>query len=104
MDLLDLFSQQLLEFLGKMGRDTVSFDVPADGAEGNVPVLVVDEDYRECGLSGEVGAIALEAGIRPVYATVCLEGTLPFARRLEAKALPNAERITAAARKLSAAN
>jgi acetoin:2,6-dichlorophenolindophenol oxidoreductase subunit beta len=169
-----LLSEQLLEFLGKMGRDTVSFDVPADGMEGEVPenlppvpigsakvrrngrditivslavgvhrsleaaktlevegigcevidlrttrpldgatiaasvartgrLLVVDEDYRECGLSGEVGAVALEAGLRPAYARVCLEGTLPFARRLEAKALPNLERITAAARKLLAA-
>lgn len=66
-------------------------------------LLVVDEDYRECGLSGEVGAIALEAGLRPGYARVCLEGTIPFARHLEAKALPNVERIIAAARKLASA-
>ncbi len=170
-----LLSEQMLEYLGRLGRDTVSFDIPADGREGDVPenapsapigsartvrsgrdmtivslavgihrslaaakildiegisceiidlrsarpldtatveasvsrtgrLLVVDEDYRECGLSGEVAAVALEAGLRPAYARVCLEGTLPFARRLEAKALPNVERITAAARRLLAAN
>jgi len=166
-----LLSEQLLEYLGRMGRDTVSFDVPAEGVEGEVPenlpavpigsakvmrkgrdvtivslavgvhrsleaakklavegvscevidlrttrpldratlvssvsrtgrLLVVDEDYRECGLSGEVGAIALEEGLQPGYARVCLEGTLPFSRRLEGEALPNAQRIAAAARKL----
>jgi pyruvate dehydrogenase E1 component beta subunit len=170
-----LLSEQMLEYLGRLGRETVSFDVPAEGAEGVVPdntppvpmgaarivrnghditivslavgvhrsleaanileaggigcevidlrtmrpldtatiaasvsrtgrLLVVDEDYRECGLSGEVCAIVLEAGLRPAYARVCLEGTLPFARRLEARALPNVERITAAAQKLCAAN
>jgi pyruvate dehydrogenase E1 component beta subunit len=169
-----LLSEPLLEYLGRMGRETVSFDVPAEGTEGEVPeslppvaigsakvwrkgqditivslavgvhrsleaakaldlegigceiidlrttrpldkatiassvsrtgrLLVVDEDYRECGLSGEVGAIALEAGLRPGYARVCLEGTIPFARHLEAKTLPNVERIIAAARKLASA-
>jgi pyruvate/2-oxoglutarate/acetoin dehydrogenase E1 component len=166
-----LLSEQMLEYLGRLGRETVSFDVPTEGAEGDVSkdppsvpigsarilrngrditivslavgvhrsleaakaleaegigcevidlrtirpldtetivaavsrtgrLLVVDEDYRECGLSGEVCAIALEAGLRPAYARVCLEGTLPFSRRLEGKALPNVDRITAAVRKL----
>lgn len=169
-----LLSEQLLEYLGRLGRENVNFDVPAEGAEGDVDLsstqvpigsarlarlgrditivslavgvhrslaaakrleaegvdcevidlrtvrpldreivtasvsrtgrlLVVDEDYRECGISGEVSALALEEGLRPAYARVCLEGTLPFARNLEAKALPNVERIVAAARKLAAA-
>ena len=168
-----LLSEQMLEFLGRAGRNTVSFDLPADGVECEVPenpatvplglakilrvgaditivslavgvhrsleaarvleaegigcevidlrtirpldaatitaavsktgrLLVVDEDYRECGLSGEVAAIALEAGLRPRFARVCLEGTLPFARHLELRALPNVERIAVAARKLMA--
>lgn len=168
-----LLSEQLLEYLGRLGRDSLSFDIPPDGREGEVPdslpsvpigsariarsgrditivslavgvhrsveaagflhadgidcevidlrtsrpldketivasvaktgrLLVVDEDYRDFGLSGEVGATVLEAGIRPAYARVALEGTLPFARHLEAQALPNVERITAAARKLAA--
>lgn len=163
-----LLSEAWLEFLGRLGRDTVSFDVPAAGAEGEVPpempptpigkaairragkdltvvslavgvhraieaaadlegrgcscevidlrtarpldrdavvasvrktgrLLVVDEDYREFGLSGEIAASVLEAGIAPRFARVCLEGTLPYARPLEARALPNVERIVAAA-------
>ncbi len=123
-----LLSESWLEFLGRGGRETVVFDVPLEGAEGEVPegtevpigraavrrsgsdltivslavgvhralaaaerlardglscevidlrtvrpldrgaiaesaarthrLLVVDEDYRECGLSGEVAAVA----------------------------------------------
>lgn len=166
-----LLSESWLAFLGGGGRDTVSFDVPAEGREGvvedpAVPVplgiaivrrrgeqitvaslgvgvhralaaaqeleprgvgcevidlrsvrpldakalvesvgrtgrlLVVDEDYRECGLSGEVAAVVLEAGLAPRYRRVCLEGTLPYARSLEDRALPNVERIVAAASEL----
>jgi pyruvate/2-oxoglutarate/acetoin dehydrogenase E1 component len=65
-------------------------------------LLVVDEDYRACGLSGEIGAIAFEAGLAPRFARVCLENTLPYARRLEDEALPNVRRIIAAARMLMA--
>jgi pyruvate dehydrogenase E1 component beta subunit len=166
-----LLSAEWLEFLGRCGRDTVDFDVPAAGARGVLadppaPVsigtaairregtdltvcsvgvgvhraltaaeelgragiaaevvdlrtlrpldvdtvvrsvtktgrlLVVDEDYREYGLSGELAAIALEAGLTPRYGRVCVEDTLPYARHLEERALPNAERIAAAAREL----
>jgi pyruvate dehydrogenase E1 component beta subunit len=165
-----LLSEGWLEWMGRGGRDTVSFDVPADGAEGEVTpgavvplgqaairrrgqgltlvslavgvhraleaatalqsdgldcevidlrsvrpldreaiaasvartrrLLVVDEDYRECGLSGEVAAVALEAGLAPRFARVCVEGTIPYARHLERAVLPNVERIAAAARAL----
>ena len=60
-------------------------------------LLVVDEDYREFGLSGELAAVCLEAGLAPAYSRVCVEDTLPFARALEDQALPNADRIVAAA-------
>lgn len=60
-------------------------------------LLVVDEDYREFGLSGELAAVCLEAGLTPGYSRVCVEDTLPFARHLEDQALPNADRIVAAA-------
>ena len=63
-------------------------------------VLVVDEDYRELALSGEIAAILLEAGLRPRYGRVCVEETIPFDPRREREALPNVERITAAARSL----
>jgi pyruvate/2-oxoglutarate/acetoin dehydrogenase E1 component len=162
-----LLSEEWLEFLGRGGRDTVTFDVPLEGQSGEVPeppytvrfgeaairlqgtdvtiaslavgvhraskaaerleidgiscevidlrslrpldrptviesvrktghLLVVDEDYREFGLSGELAAVCLEAGLAPRYGRVCVEATLPFARNLEEKALPNADRIVAA--------
>jgi pyruvate dehydrogenase E1 component beta subunit len=66
-------------------------------------MLVVDEDYREFGLAGEMAAICLEAGLGPRYSRVCVEDTLPYARHLEDAALPNVERIVAAATKLAGA-
>ncbi len=166
-----LLSEDWLDFLGRGGRETVRFDVPAAGAEGEVPadaapvpfgtaairragtdltiaslavgvhramdaaqrlgdtgiscevidlrslrpldgktlvesvrrtgrVLVVDEDYREFGVSGELAVTLLEAGVRPAFRRVCLEGNLPYDRRREAEALPGVERIVAAARAL----
>jgi len=163
-----LLSEEWLEFLGRGGRDTVDFDVPAAGRVGEVPdpphvtpfgtaavrrkgsdltvaslavgvhraleaaarlqdqgidcevidlrslrpldvitvvssvektgrLLVVDEDYREFGLSGELAAVSLEAGLAPRFGRVCVEDTLPFARHLEDEALPNVDRIIAAA-------
>jgi pyruvate dehydrogenase E1 component beta subunit len=167
-----LLSESWLEFMGRLGRDTVSFDVPAAGAEGELPeltptpigqaalrreggdltivslavgvhralaaaeqlaqqgvscevidlrsvrpldrsavtasvrrtgrLLVVDEDYREFGLSGELAAAALEAGLTPRFERVCLDGTLPYDRRREALALPGVERILAAAGRILA--
>ncbi len=63
-------------------------------------LLVVDEDYREFGLSGEIAAVVLESDLAPRYRRVCLEGTLPYGRALEHAALPNIERISAAALEL----
>jgi len=59
-------------------------------------LVVVDEDYREYGLSGELAAVALEAGLSPRFGRVCVEDTMPYARDLELAALPNADRIHAA--------
>jgi len=61
------------------------------------PVVVVDEDYREFGLSGEVAAVLLEAGLSPAFARVCVDDTLPFAADAERRALPGVERIVSAA-------
>ncbi len=63
-------------------------------------LLVVDEDYRELGLAGELAAVTLEAGLAPRFGRVCALGTLPYARHLEAAALPNVERILSTARQL----
>jgi pyruvate/2-oxoglutarate/acetoin dehydrogenase E1 component len=166
-----LLSEQWLEFLGRCGRDTVSFDVPRAGRRGSIAdppagvrfgksavrregddvticslavgvhraleaavrlaadgiscevidlrslrpldtdgiigslkktgrLVVADEDYREYGLSGELAAVALESGLQPGYARVCVEDTLPYARPRERAALPNADRIEQAVREL----
>jgi pyruvate dehydrogenase E1 component beta subunit len=63
-------------------------------------LLVVDEDYRQFGLTGEIAAIGLEAGLHFKYARIAPEDTLPYNRTLEVNALPNEEKIMAAAIKL----
>jgi pyruvate/2-oxoglutarate/acetoin dehydrogenase E1 component len=63
-------------------------------------MLVVDEDYEKFGLSGELAAIVLEAGIPIRYGRVCTQNTLPYARLLEDQAIPNTSRIIEAALKL----
>jgi pyruvate dehydrogenase E1 component beta subunit len=63
-------------------------------------LLVVDEDYQDFGLSGEIAAVALEAGLSFAYARVCTQQTIPYARTLEQRVLPNMERICSAARDL----
>jgi pyruvate dehydrogenase E1 component beta subunit len=60
-------------------------------------VLVIDEDYETFGLSGEIAAVLMEAGVPFRYARVCTKTTIPYARGLEDHALPNVERIRAAA-------
>ncbi|KKN43502.1 hypothetical protein LCGC14_0702610 [marine sediment metagenome] len=56
-------------------------------------LLVVDEDYKNFGLSGEVCAALLEEGLSFKYGRVCTENTIPYSRGLEDKALPNTKRI-----------
>jgi len=63
-------------------------------------LLVIDEDYETFGLSGEIAAVVMEAGVPFRYARVCTQTTIPYARSLEDQALPNVERIRAAAAEL----
>ncbi len=63
-------------------------------------MLVVDEDYETFGLSGELSAIIMEAGINCTYARVCTQSTIPYARHLEDQVLPNTKRIISSALKL----
>ncbi len=167
-----LLSRVMLDAMGGASRDTVSFDVPAAGAAGEVPepitavplgsaavrrsgsdltitslgvgvhraraaaeilaqrgiaaevidlrtvrpldvetllgslrrtgrLLAVDEDYERFGLTGELAAICAEAGVRFDFARVAMaDVAIPYARRLEDRALPSVERITAAALRL----
>ncbi len=59
-------------------------------------LLVVDEDYEGFGLSGELAAVVLEADIQVKFARVCTQTTIPYARSMEDRALPNVERIKTA--------
>jgi pyruvate dehydrogenase E1 component beta subunit len=59
--------------------------------------LVVDEDYLGFGLSGELAAFTLDAGVSMKYSRVCTEDTIPFSRQLEYQTLPNVERIVESA-------
>jgi pyruvate dehydrogenase E1 component beta subunit len=63
-------------------------------------MLVVDEDYMEFGLSGELAAVVMEADIAPKYARVCTETTIPYNREMEDEILPNVRQIVAASIKL----
>jgi pyruvate/2-oxoglutarate/acetoin dehydrogenase E1 component len=166
-----LLAENWLNFLGRGGRTSVSFDVPVEGAKGPVPpkwkplplgkgiirrtgtdltlisvgvgvhrslqaasileknqisagvldlrsvspldrnlicetvtktgrVIVVDEDYEPFGLSGELAAVILEAGIHVRYARVCTRQTIPYSRKEEDLILPNTQRIVRAGLKL----
>lgn len=84
-----------LRAVSPLDRDTVCREVAKTGK-----MLVVDEDYQGFGLSGELAAVVLEAGIAPRYRRVCTRTTIPYARHLEDQTLPNTERILAAALQL----
>lgn len=63
-------------------------------------LLVIDEDYESFGLSGELAALALEAGLQIQYGRVCTQASIPYARHLEDQTLPNVKRILEEARRL----
>ena len=63
-------------------------------------LLVVDEDYRNFGLSGELAAVDLESGNEPAYARVCTEESIPYSRERENQTLPNTDRIIKAGMQL----
>jgi pyruvate dehydrogenase E1 component beta subunit len=63
-------------------------------------VVVVDEDYLACGLSGEVAATIAERGVTARFARVATEHAIPYARAGEDATLPGVERVAAAARRL----
>lgn len=63
-------------------------------------LLVIDEDYEGFGLSGELAAVLLEAGISFKYRRVCTQSTIPYAQQMEYETLPNVNRIVREAEKL----
>ena len=84
-----------LRTISPMDRDAVCKAVAQTGR-----LLVVDEDYEGFGLSGELSAVVLEAGISCRYGRVCTQATIPYARHLEDRVLPNTERICVGSREL----
>ncbi len=84
-----------LRSVSPLDKETILEEVAASGG-----MLVVDEDYQRCGLSGELAAIVLEEGMSFKYERVCTAQTIPYSRKMEDEILPNTERILAAAKKI----
>lgn len=88
-----------LRSLVPLDRQTVLESVAKTGK-----LLVVDEDYKSFGLTGEVAAIVAETDptmlTKPVSRLAVPDVPIPYARSLEYGILPTRERIAAAARDL----
>ena len=56
-------------------------------------LVVVDEDYKQFGLSGEICAILAERDISFKFRRVCTEMTIPYNREFEDQILPNVDKI-----------
>ncbi len=84
-----------LRSVSPLDRDTVCQSASETGR-----VVVVDEDYREFGLSGEIAASLMERRITVRFRRVCTAGTIPYASNLERETLPNVDRILLAARQV----
>ena len=84
-----------LRSVSPLDRDMVCSAVAKTGR-----MLVVDEDYMEFGLSGELAASVMEAGLAVKFARVATEETIPYAPRLENQVLPNTSRIVTAGLRL----
>jgi pyruvate dehydrogenase E1 component beta subunit len=86
-----------LRTVSPLDHDTVCASVARTGS-----LVVVDEDYRSFGLSGELAARVLEelgpGGFRSFVRVAEPDVPLPAAESLERELLPSAQRIIAAAR------
>lgn len=63
-------------------------------------LLVIDEDYKQFGFSGEIAALILEHSVSFKFGRVCTENTIPYSHVLEMQALPGTLRIVDSAQKL----
>lgn len=88
-----------LATISPLDRDTIIASVEKTGR-----LLVVDEDYRNCGVAGEViASVAESIGHRlkaPPRRVAFLDTPIPFARALEKFARPDTAKIVAATRLL----
>ncbi|MBN1386864.1 MAG: hypothetical protein JW965_00360 [Bacteroidales bacterium] len=63
-------------------------------------LLVVDEDYKHYGLTGELAAIALENLLRLKFGRVSIDQTIPYSHSEEMKIIPGTKQIVASSLKL----
>jgi pyruvate/2-oxoglutarate/acetoin dehydrogenase E1 component len=89
-----------MEVIDLRGTRPLDVDAVVASVRRTGGLLVVDEDYRECGLSGELAAVCAEAGLRFGFRRVAVDGVIPYARELEDRALPSVQRIVEAAASL----
>jgi pyruvate dehydrogenase E1 component beta subunit len=61
---------------------------------------IIDEDYKQFGLSGEIAALVLENSIRFKFGRVCAENIIPYSHTLEKHVIPGTKRIKEAAIRL----
>ena len=93
LDEQDISAEVLdLKCLTPLDRDAVCSSVEKTGR-----LLVVDEDYEGFGLSGEIAAVVLESDVTFKFARVCTKDTIPYARHLEEKVIPNKSSVLNAA-------
>ena len=71
----------------------IDFNAIKESVKKTGRVIVVDEDYKHFGLSGEISALLIEERIDFRYGRVCTEHTIPYDRKREDDTLPNVQRI-----------
>ncbi|MFX1328846.1 MAG: alpha-ketoacid dehydrogenase subunit beta [Promethearchaeota archaeon] len=84
-----------LRCIAPLDVETLKNSVNKTGA-----LLIIDEDYKNFGLSGEICAMLLENEILFKFGRVCTETTIPYSRELEDQVLPNTKRIVNEALKI----
>jgi pyruvate dehydrogenase E1 component beta subunit len=77
-----------LRFVAPLDRETLIESVQKTGK-----LVVVDEDYTQFGLTGEIAAVLAEHDIDYRFRRVGTDQTIPFDTRQEQQVLPNIDRI-----------
>ena len=76
-----------------------------DSVKKTSRLLIVHEDTRTGGIAGEIAAIVCEGAFdyldAPIARVTALDTPVPYSPPLEARFLPNAEKVVAAARELA---
>ncbi len=56
-------------------------------------LIVVDEDYKQFGLSGELAALTLENSVPCRFGRVCVDQTIPYSHSKELEVIPGTQQI-----------